>query len=102
MSDTFEINKGSTLRRGITWPNGSGGAANLTGYTVDLTDVSSGLVAAGMTATFTNAAAGQIELLLTDEGSATLALGRVHTFRIRLTQPNGDAITTNLLWINLQ
>lgn len=42
-SSTFEVNSGSDLTFSIPWPDGAGGNADLSGYTLNIIDVHSAL-----------------------------------------------------------
>jgi hypothetical protein len=59
MSDTYPVNKGSDLEFSFNWPDGSGGNANLTGYTAVAFDVNA-LISANTTVTLTTPSTGLI------------------------------------------
>lgn len=81
MNDAIPLTVGGSQSATITWPDGAGGPANLTGYDVAAFDVHSDLVGQ-ITVTMLNAAAGQIGVtMLWAEG---MPLGQVMHFRIRL------------------
>lgn len=93
------INRGSTCRAELTWPNGSGGGADLTGATVDTFDNTTGLLVAP---TIINAATGRITLHLTDETTLALPTGEFYVFRLRINWSNGDASTTPLIPVQIK
>ncbi len=95
MSDTFEINRGSDLEFTLNWPDGAGGNADLTGYTVDLFDVSANAVSF-LTATLTTAATGLITVNFQWDDS--IENGKTIYFRVRIVLGTLDQ-TTNKLWI---
>jgi hypothetical protein len=95
--NAIEINRGSTFRTALTWPDGSGGAANLTGCTVSVIDAS-----ITVEATISNAAAGTITLHISDETTAALMPGNLYSFRLRIGLPNGDAATTDAIRVDIQ
>jgi hypothetical protein len=99
MSDTFIINAGSDLEAQLTWPNGSGGAANLTGYTVSAIDIEPNL-APHLTVEFISAPAGTIRIRV--DWSDSLPLGRVMYFRILLVSASGERTSTNLIWLDVR
>lgn len=98
MTDTFLINAGSDLAVQFAWPDGNGGAADLTGFEIAAYDMHPSLAGALVLA-IEDAAAGLISITLA--WSEAIPRGRVAHFRIRLTQGDAD-VTTNLLWISVQ
>lgn len=96
MSDTFIVNRGTDLTFSFNWPNGSGGNADLTGFTVSAFEVHP-LLAPHLTLTLTTPATGLISGRV--EWADTLPMGRVASFRVRITQGANDT-TTNPLWVD--
>jgi len=99
MSDTFKVNKGSDFSASFNWPNGSGGNADLTGYTVAIYDASTALTGF-ITATLTTANVGLITVAIT--WSETFTTGRDMSFRVKITSPGGVDTTTNELFVLIQ
>jgi len=98
MSDTFILNRGSDLNFSFNWKDSAGANVNLTGYTVSLRDVSASILPY-LTVELTTAASGLITGRL--EWNDTLASGRNHYFRVKITSGAND-YTTNLLWIEVR
>ena len=94
-NSTFEVNRGSDFTFSINWPDGAGGNADLTGYTVGLIDVAAAL-APYITATLTDAATGQITTRV--EWSDTFRTGQTMRFRLQVAQ-DGNENSTNLLGV---
>lgn len=97
MTDTFIFNAGSDLAVQFAWPDGNGGAADLTGYTIEAIDVHPALTDA-LAVAIDDAAAGLISIAIT--WSDQIPRGRVAHFRLRLT--SGQRVTTNLLWLQVE
>lgn len=91
----FTINEGSTFRVEFNFPDGNGGNADFTGFTVGISDADDCL--GGLQATLVDPANALVELLLQD--TSDLNEGSVFNFRVSYTQPNGDVGTTNKLGI---
>ena len=90
MNDAIPLTVGGSQSATITWPDGAGGAANLTGYDVAAFDVHPDL-AGHITVTMLNAATGQIAVkMLWAEG---MPVGQLMHFRIRLTPQTAYAST---------
>lgn len=60
-SSTFQVNTGSDLTFSIPWPDGAGGNANLTGYTLNIIDVHPSLVGL-VSATSTDLSVGAVDV----------------------------------------
>lgn len=89
----FEVNYGSDLTFDIPWPDGAGGVADLTGWTIALLDVTeaiSGLV----TATSADLSTGIIRVRL--EWSAALLKNTNYNFRVHISKAGEDQ-STNLM-----
>lgn len=97
MTDTFIINAGSDLAVQFAWPDGNGGGADLTGYTIEAIDVHPSLASA-LSVSIADPASGLIALAVT--WSDQIPRGRVAHFRLRLT--SGQRVTTNLLWLQVE
>ena len=95
VSDTFTVNRGTDLAFSFNWPNGAGGNANLTGFTVAGFEVTPA-AAAYLTLTLTNPATGLITGRL--EWNDALPGGRVVNFRVRISQGANDT-ATNPIWV---
>ena len=95
MSDTFYVNKGTDLTFSFNWPNGSGGNADLTGFTVSGYDVEYYLEPY-LTLTLTNPSQGLITGRI--EWNEALPEGRYVYFRVRIKQGEED-VTTNRIWV---
>lgn len=98
MNDTFTVNAGSDLSFSFQWPNGLGGFADLTGWTVDAVDVHSALEPV-LSVTLVEPATGTIAVRI--DWADTLPMGRVASFRLRIAQ-GGNEATSNQLWIKYQ
>ena len=81
------LNKGGSVSFSVVWGNGSGGAANLTGYTVSAFDVQPPAAASLFAVLMSNAATGAISGFIT--WGEALSGVRVASFRIRLVQSLG-------------
>lgn len=99
MSDTIVINYGSDLNFTFNWPDGGGGNADLTGYTVALTDLSHAWLSDYVTSEVTDEGVGLITIDL--QWHDKMPMGRVMHFRIAISQSGYD-ITTNRLWIEVR
>jgi len=91
---------GADLAAIVTWPDGSGGAADLTGCTVDVLRPSAPL-AGRLTATVSDAAAGKIALAMAwhdDLGSTRLPL----RFSLRINPPAGPRQSSTLIGIQVR
>ena len=97
-TDTFVVNWGSDLRVPFNWPNGAGGNANLTGYTLSVIDVHPSLVGR-VSATITDFPTGAILIAL--DWADTIERGRIGYFRLRVTSGAGIDATTNALWVDV-
>ncbi len=95
MSDTFIVNRGSDLTFSFNWPNGAGGNADLTGFTVAAFEAHPAL-APHLALTLANPATGLITGRV--EWSDSLPMGRIASFRVRITQGQNDT-TTSPLWV---
>lgn len=98
MSDTFTLNRGSDLSFQFNWPNGIGGNANLTGYTISGFEVHPTL-ASNLTLNIQSPSTGLITGLI--NWANNMPSGRVMSFRIKLTLGETD-ITTNQIWIDVR
>ena len=98
LRDTFLINWGSDLTAVFNWPDGSGGDADLTGWTVDAIDVHPALVGF-LTVTLTDPPTGEITISV--QWDDTMPYGRVMRFRVRISL-GGQEATTNRLWVKVQ
>lgn len=98
--DTFILNHGGDFNWSFNWPDGAGGSANLTGYTVELYDAHAD-VASRATVTITNAAAGTIQMSLPWVGPH-MTRGKWMHFALRITSPSGVRHPTNQLWIDIR
>jgi hypothetical protein len=98
-SDTFILHRGSDFRESLIWPDGNGGAANLTGFTVDATDVQADLQAL-LQVTSPMLSSGVINFGF--DWVPTIKDGRRMYFRLRVTDPTGFDQTTNRLWIDVR
>ena len=67
----------------VVWGDGAGGNADLTGYSIEVYDPSVEMPADVVSATFIDAATGQINLLI-DDSEGLLPLNVALTFRLRL------------------
>lgn len=99
MSDEFILNKGSFLNFSFNWPNGSGGNANLSGYSVTSFDVHEDLVGL-LSLSLTTPATGLITGLIT--WNSKFLLGKNLYFRIKIISPSNVPTTTNKLWVNVK
>jgi hypothetical protein len=90
---TFNVNRGSDLTFEITWPDGAGGAADLTGYTVGIFEPSPA-IAGLVTATMDDPATGVIRVRI-EWADGTPCRKRM-TFRVSVSIGDEDQ-TTNLL-----
>lgn len=100
MQATIPLAWGADLAAVVIWPDGAGGAANLTGCTVEILRPSPAL-AGRLTATLTDPPNGRIALALTwdDEmGAAQLPL----RFSIRITPPDGPRQASSLIGIQVR
>lgn len=98
MAAIFKLNKGTDFRCNFPWPDGAGGALNLTGYTVAIVEASAALV--GLTATAPAPAIGVVVLAM--DYPAGLPKGRTTSFRVRITAPDGTDTTTNELFFEVE
>mgnify|MGYP003130747598 CR=1 FL=1 len=97
-TNIIKLNKGSDFSSVIIWKDSSGNAVDLTGYTVAIYGADDYL-AANMTASITNASAGEITLGL--EWSESMGTrDNQHYFRVRITQGSYD-VSTNLLYFEV-
>lgn len=89
----IEINRGSQCDLTFVWPDGAGDPLNLTGWTLDLFDVSETLTD-HVTITATDPAAGAV-LIEVDALPDLPVNSTANTFRVRATPPSGadNAIT---------
>lgn len=85
----FTVNKGSDLTFQFNWPDGAGGNMDLTGYVVDLYDVSD-KIRSDSTAVLTDATTGLITVSI--PWVDTIFAGTEQSFRVRITL--GDTTTT--------
>lgn len=101
MSDsTFHVNRGSDLSFAIAWPNGAGGAADLTGHTVTIFEPSP-FVEDAITATLVDAVNGTIQVKIEWE-SITNNKTAEHSFRVRIDDGAGEQQSTNKLTVIYQ
>jgi len=92
------LNRGSTVDFSLVWPDGAGGTANLTGFTVDAFEPHANL-AAHLTLTLVDAATGLISgRIVWDDAMPD---GSFMTFRIRVSG-GGGVTTTNRLQVTVQ
>ena len=98
MNDTFYVNRGTDLNFSFNWPDGNGGNANLTGYTVSAMDVNPRLVPY-LTVTLTDPPTGLISGRI--EWNDSLPANGSVEFRIKITQGVNDT-STNLLKVVYQ
>ena len=98
-TDTFLVNWGSDLRKQFNWPNGAGGNANLTGFTLTVIDVHPLLVGA-VSAVIITQATGLVEIRV--DWADTIPRGRVAYFRLKITSGAGIDESTNAMWLDVQ
>lgn len=98
MNDTFTVNAGSDLTFSFQWPDGLGGFADLTGWTVDAVDTHPALEPQ-LSVALVDAPTGVIAIRI--DWADTLPLGRVASFRLRISQGENQA-TSNELWVKYQ
>ena len=98
-TDTFLVNWGSDLRKQFNWPNGAGGNADLTGYTLSVIDVNPLLVGA-VSAVIITAATGLIEIRV--DWVDTIPRSRTANFRLKITSGTGIDASTNALWLDVR
>lgn len=77
------VARGTQERALVSWGDGAGGEADLTGYSVEIYDPSVEMPTDVISATFIDAATGQISLLI-DDSEGLLPVGVVLSFRLRL------------------
>lgn len=88
------VNKGSGLVYQFNWPDGAGGNANLSGYTVDAYEPATE-IASFLAITLVTPAVGLIQVQVSWD--ASLAADDLDlTFRVRINPPSGQPQTTNL------
>jgi hypothetical protein len=98
MSDIVPVNRGSDLLIPYEWPDGAGGAANLTGYSVTIYAASAG-IEPHLTVVMADAAAGRIDVTLTwDEA---IPVGNVSQFQLRITAPSGFRTTCSAIKVKI-
>lgn len=98
MSDTFIVNRGTDLAFSFNWPDGGGGSADLTGYTISAFEADPA-IASYLSLTLVDAANGLISGVLA--WNDALPMGRVASFRVRITK-DGTHTTTSPLWVQYQ
>jgi hypothetical protein len=98
MSDTFYVNRGTDLIFSFNWPDGAGGNANLTGFTVSAFGADPYLEPY-LTVTLANPATGLINGRV--EWNNSFPESGPLGFRVRVTQGSNDT-TTNLLKVVYQ
>lgn len=98
-TDTFLLNWGSDLRKQFNWPNGAGGNANLTGFTLSVIDVHPQLVGA-VSAVILTPATGLIEIRV--DWADTIPRSRTSNFRLKITSGAGIDDATNALWLDVR
>lgn len=98
--DTFILNHGSDFEWSFTWPDGAGGAANLTGYTAAFHDAHPDVVDRA-TVTITNAAVGTIRVSMPWIGPH-MTRGKWLHFALVIVSAGGARYATNQLWIDIQ
>jgi len=96
-TNTFNINKGSDLTFSFNWPDGAGGNADLTGYTVSIYDETANLIG-NITAVLTTPNVGLITVTL--EWVDAITVGVLESFSVKILLGSLD-VTTNKLWINV-
>ena len=96
---TFILNHGSDFDWSFNWPDGAGGSANLTGYTVELHDAHADMVDRA-TVTITNAAAGAIRVHMPWVGPH-MVRGKWLYFALVVVSATGARYATNKLWIDI-
>lgn len=102
MTTVLDLNRGSDVELAFVWPDGAGGAADLSDYDVETYDLHSSLVGQ-ITVTFGDASAGEISVVvrwaddIPTDGSAG--------FRIRLLPKAGFAnllkLSTNKITLRI-
>lgn len=93
MSNKFELNRGSDLTTTFNWPDGAGGNADLTGYTVTIFEPAPAL-ADYITATITDEATGLISIRV--EWSDTFKTGQLMRFRVQISLGTEQQSTNEL------
>jgi hypothetical protein len=92
-NNKFERNRGSDLSFSFNWPDGAGGNADLTGYTVAIFEPAAAL-ADYITATITDAATGLIAVRV--EWSDTFRTGQLMRFRLQISQGTEQQSTNEM------
>jgi len=92
--NTYLVNKGTDLNFTFNWPDGAGGNADLTGYTVAAYDVDSA-ISSLLTVTLTTANVGLITVSL--QWDETLSIGVEYKFRIKSTLSALDVSTNEFI-----
>lgn len=92
-TEPFNVNWGSDLQFDIPWPNGAGGNADLTGWTVSLLDVSDDITGL-VTVESPDLSTGVITVRL--EWSSLLLKSRTYRFRVQISK-DGEDQSTNLM-----
>ena len=100
MTNTFILNEGSDFSFTFNWPNGSGGNANLTGFTVEVFDIPTSL-APFVTSQITTPSTGLIATTVTWNPKLSFGSPKL-SFRIRIVSPSGVKTSTNLLSVVYQ
>lgn len=80
--NVFEVFAGSDLPFSFNWPDGAGGNADLTGYTVSKYRVNAA-IDANTTVTLTNPATGEISVRI--EWDESYSLGEHYEFRVLIS-----------------
>ncbi len=93
MAATILTNKGSAIRLSASIEG-----VNLTGYTLDAVDLNQ---IPAPQITVTDAPAGTFTLYWSDEAAVAIPAGRRGSFRLRLTEPGGDAFTTTPIFVQV-
>lgn len=101
MSDsTFRVNRGSDLTFSYNHPDGAGGNADLTGWTVSIFEPSS-FIADAITATLEDPASGLIQIRV-DWELITNTKVEAHSFRVLIDNGAGEQQSTNKLTVVYQ
>lgn len=100
MTNTVTINRGSDLSFYMIWPDGNGGAMDLTGWSVDVYEPSDD-IAAFLTVDITDKTAGRIDgVMQWDEGMPKPKLMPM-SFRLRIRKGEQDK-TSPIIKIGVQ
>lgn len=102
MNDTVTRRRGETIRLKLTLFEGARNASprrDLSGTT--LSNASIGQSFPSPSLAILDAEQGEVEVLWTDEQTATMKPGRVHAFRLGIDYEGGDRDVIGDIWLNL-